>query len=496
MDRRAEDARGRVLVVEDDPDLLGILGHVLEGAGFEVLTAGTAEAGLEALERHRPEVAIVDFKLPGTSGLEFIRRAHVVDEDVQCIAVTGQGSEKVAVSIMKAGATDYLVKPLDHVVVVESVRRAFEDRRVRTSRLYRGLSQDLAEKNAQLERQMVELNRRMSETSTLYEVGRILTSKLDLADVLSTVMRMAGELFAAQASTIRLLDATGQRLDLVAHAGLSDEYCRRGPIPVGSSAAGAAALSGEPVHIPDVEADPRFLKGDLARREGLRSLLSLPLKIRDHMIGVMTFYHAQAREYDAEELRFLTTFTATVSIAIDNARLYQEKSRLAITDGLTGLFNHKHFHESLTAEIGRARRYGHPLSLILVDIDNFKAYNDAWGHQSGDALLRVLADLLRRAARANDLVARYGGEEFAILLPQANKTEAFAFAERLCRTVERQRCEGEEVLPGGRLTVSIGVAAYPEDVLSAPALVQCADQALYRAKHQGRNQVQQWQNLH
>ena len=181
---------------------------------------------------------------------------------------------------------------------------------------------------------------------------------------------------------------------------------------------------------------------------------------------------------------------------MDNARLYGEQARLAITDGLTGLYNHKHFHEALAAEVNRARRYGHPISLVLVDIDRFKSYNDAWGHQAGDALLRTLAGIFKAAARQNDLVARYGGEEFAFVLPQTDKRQATALAKRLCRAVERHRCEGEEILPGGRLTISLGVAAYPEDVTHAADLVGRADLALYRAKHLGRNQVQAWHAPH
>jgi diguanylate cyclase (GGDEF)-like protein len=131
-----------------------------------------------------------------------------------------------------------------------------------------------------------------------------------------------------------------------------------------------------------------------------------------------------------------------VSIAIDNARLYGEQALAAVTDGLTGLHNHRHFQEVLAAEGERALRYGHPLSLVLVDIDHFKAYNDALGHQAGDALLHSLSRLFQAAARQNDLVARYGGEEFAFLLPQTDKRQALALAKRLCRAVERRRCPG------------------------------------------------------
>ena len=214
--------------------------------------------------------------------------------------------------------------------------------------------------------------------------------------------------------------------------------------------------------------------------------------MRSRCIGVITLYHRAPRSYAPEELRFLQTFAGTVSIAIDNARLYGEQSRLAVTDGLTGLYNHKHFHEMLALEMGRARRYGQPLSLLLLDIDHFKSYNDARGHQAGDTLLRDLAGLFQSEARQHDHVARYGGEEFAFLLPQSDKRQAAEVAKRLCRAVEQR------ALPRGRsparavLTVSIGVASCPEDALQPLDLVGAADQALYSAKRQGRNRVEVW----
>ncbi|HWR98412.1 MAG TPA: diguanylate cyclase [Candidatus Methanoperedens sp.] len=485
-----------VLVVDDDADIRELLALTVRHEGWEPVTARTGAEAIAAVRTRSPTAALVDFQLPDMNGLEFIRLARGVDPELPCIAVTGQGNERVAVEIMKAGASDYLVKPFEPAEIVVAVRRGLEERRVRASRLYRDLASDLAQKNELLEQQMELLGRRMAETATLYEAARILTSQLALSDVMATVLRLAGELFQAAASSVRLLDAAGKNLELAAHTGLDPEYCRRGPIPLGASAAGHAALSGEPVHVADVGLDAVYHKGEMLTRMGLRSLLCLPLIVRGHCIGVVTLYHRQPREYQQEELRFLQTFAGTVSIAVDNARLYGEQSRLAVTDGLTGLYNHKRFQEGLAAEMSRARRYGHPLSLILLDIDHFKAYNDAWGHQAGDTLLRDLAVLFQAAARQNDLVARYGGEEFAFLLPQADKRQALALAKRLCRAVERRRCQGEEVLPNGRLTVSLGVASYPEDILQPQELVGAADQALYRAKHLGRNQVQAWVSPH
>ncbi len=491
-----EQARERVLVVDDDEDLRALLALTLRHEGWDAVPVSSGAEALAAVRQGAFSVALVDFQLPGMNGLEFIRLAREADPGLPCIAVTGQGSERVAVALMKAGAADYLLKPFEPQEIAAAVRRALEERPVRASKLYQDLAEDLAVKNQLLERRMEELAQRMSETSTLYETARILTSQLALPDVLATVLRLAGEFFQSAAASIRLTDAEHKQLELVAHTGLGEEYCGRGPVPLGTSAAGLAAVSGEPVHVRDAERDEIYLKGGLLRRAGLRSLLCLPLHVRGGCIGVMTLYHRYPRGYPPEELRFLRTFAGTVSIAIDNARLYGEKARLAVTDGLTGLYNHKHFQEALAAEAGRARRYGHPLSLVLVDIDHFKAYNDAWGHQAGDALLRSLARMLQAAARQNDLVARYGGEEFVFLLPQADKRQALALAKRLCRSVERRLCPGEESLPGGRLTISLGVASLPEDVPHASELIACADRALYRAKHLGRNRVQAWGSTH
>jgi diguanylate cyclase (GGDEF)-like protein len=188
-------------------------------------------------------------------------------------------------------------------------------------------------------------------------------------------------------------------------------------------------------------------------------------------------------------MRFLATFASTVSIAVDNAQLYERQKSLAVSDGLTKLFNYRFFQERLREEVGRAKRYGFALSVIILDIDHFKKYNDTYGHQSGDALLQELSGILKSSARENDFVARYGGEEFVYLLQQANKDEAVLFAKRLRRRIADRPFEGESVLPAGMVTVSLGVSSFPEDADDAEGLIHCADKALYEAKDSGRNCV-------
>ena len=158
-------------------------------------------------------------------------------------------------------------------------------------------------------------------------------------------------------------------------------------------------------------------------------------------------------------------------------------------DGVTGLYNHRFLRQALDIEIARSDRHGRVFSLLFLDVDHFKVYNDTYGHLAGDELLKGLARLLQRECRRSDTVARYGGEEFVLLLPETNKDGALTFAKRLLKTIGETTFEAHDDQPMGRVTVSGGVASYPEHATSATDVIDRADRALYRVKQTGRNQV-------
>ena len=167
----------------------------------------------------------------------------------------------------------------------------------------------------------------------------------------------------------------------------------------------------------------------------------------------------------------------------------RELEELSISDGLTGLYNHRHLHELLQEEFDRSKRTGEPISVVMFDLDKFKNVNDTWGHQAGDEVLKTLADILRESAREIDRLGRYGGEEFLAILPDSDPDAGVTFAERVREMVDKQKFEigAEEALS---MTISAGVATYPHDEPDGPRrLVHYADQALYSAKHSGRNTV-------
>jgi diguanylate cyclase (GGDEF)-like protein len=190
---------------------------------------------------------------------------------------------------------------------------------------------------------------------------------------------------------------------------------------------------------------------------------------------------------------FFSAVADQVGIAVQNARLHEQTVALSITDPLTGVPNRRHLFQQLEAELARARRFGTPLSMVMIDIDHFKHLNDAAGHSAGDDVLRQVCKLMRKSLRKVDTLARYGGEEFVVLLPQITREEAFEVAEKLRRGIAEGNVEHGATQPGGRVTISVGVATLPFDATEQAKLVDCADSALYASKRGGRNRVTAYQ---
>lgn len=217
-----------------------------------------------------------------------------------------------------------------------------------------------------------------------------------------------------------------------------------------------------------------------------------------------------AYDYFFKPFNDIELVSATTARAIEKVRLVKENQRLieelntknqklskvnsvlknlACRDGLTGIFNHRYFQDSLEAELNRAGRHAGNFSLVFLDVDHFKQYNDKNGHQQGDKVLRKLAQILAKSIRKPDILARYGGEEFVIILPETPKASARIYGEKVRRGVEKYPFPGKETQPGGNLTISIGISTFPEDGRDRYSLIEYADQALYQAKKGGRNRV-------
>jgi len=353
----------------------------------------------------------------------------------------------------------------------------------------------------------------------LLESTRAITSSVDLEVVLRTVARTTCEALGCEQCQIQSYDAATQSVTVSGH------YQRR-PDPVAGESFGETfSLADEPDELEMLQrkltveqqlSDPELPEPtrESMRRFGDKTYLNVPLVFNDEPIGLLVLVEREReRHFASEELALAQALGEQAASAIEHARLYRAVQEQASTDGLTGLFNHRHFYERLGQEVARARRYASPVALLMIDIDDFKSFNDRFGHVMGDEVLRGVADILTTQLRRGvDLAARYGGEEFAVILPNttlAGGAEqqpgvpvgagedapapghldgAVAVAERIRREVEA----GSLLAKGrtGRLTVSVGVAAFPRPAGDVDRLVRYADEALYAAKRGGKNRVE------
>ena len=260
----------------------------------------------------------------------------------------------------------------------------------------------------------------------------------------------------------------------------------------GDAARGDAArpipLHGKPVLVADVGATGRVGPEDRCPGVEAGPAVYVPLRLRDQMPGyIAVFRRRGARPYGAEDARLLTLLAAWTAMALENLRLALNVEKLAVTDDLTQVYNYRFLKSALRREIKRAGRYHQDLSLLMIDVDNLKAYNDRHGHLRGSFLLREMAGLFSAHVRSWDLVAKYGGDEFTVILPQTELAGARTVAERLRSAVEGHTFP---LATPGQITVSIGIAAFPVDGQTTSALIETADRALYLAKQHGRNQAE------
>ncbi|MFC1696836.1 diguanylate cyclase [Nanoarchaeota archaeon] len=240
--------------------------------------------------------------------------------------------------------------------------------------------------------------------------------------------------------------------------------------------------------IPNIGHDPRFT--DENDEEDI-SIIAIPLRIKNKVAGVINLYGAPIKKLSDYSLDFLNVMTNQAALAIQNAQQYEQIKELAITDKLTGLYNRRHFETLFETEVERSKRYQHPLSVALLDIDNFGHYNNTHGHPKGDVLLESFSLILKNNTRKIDILGRYGGEEFIIVMPNTNKDESYVIAERIRKSIEDFEFHGREKQPLGKVTASIGVVTNFDYSHSREDLVEISDEALYKAKNGGRNKVVQ-----
>ena len=336
----------------------------------------------------------------------------------------------------------------------------------------------IALQNAQLYSQE---QRKAAQLEAINAIARQTTAVLDLQELLDKACNHILHSFPVDHVAVLLLDEQ-QRLALRAELGhLSARIARGGTLPPGAGLSGRAIQSGKPVVENDVQAVPGYVHGF----EETRSEMCLPLICFGETLGVLALESARKDAFPPGDVQPLESVADICANAIQNARYFERVRQMAYVDGLTGMFNRRFFEMRILEEIERAQRYRHGLSIIMVDIDNFKKLNDEFGHLLGDEVLRQVGTLFSQQLRKVDMACRYGGEEFVIIAPETGGDQATAMADKLRKVVETFPFAG---VPRP-VTISAGIAEYPACGEDRDALVRSADAALYSAKQEGRNRI-------
>ena len=329
----------------------------------------------------------------------------------------------------------------------------------------------------------------------LIEVAKAVVSTLDLDTVLQAILTSAMGFAEAPAGSVALYCDAKRELTLHAHSGLTADFVKTERWTVAPGGLTDRVLqAGEIYFIEDTD-KTSFFSNPIALNEGIRSMVCVPLVFQSRIMGILYLDDYKPRQFDREKLNLLAILASFAAMAIHNATLHKQTKLMTITDALTGLHNHRYFKQYFKKEMARAKRYHKPFSLIMMDVDDFKSFNDSFGHAAGDDLLRILGAVIMETVRGVDVAFRYGGEEFIVLLPETRLEKAILAAERLRQAVQRGTAEKLAGAASHGVTVSIGVASYPENADKMDELFNIVDSLLYMAKRCGKNKVYHQESL-
>lgn len=333
-----------------------------------------------------------------------------------------------------------------------------------------------------LKETQTDLEYRILQLSTLNEVGKAINSVLDFKKLQNIILETVIKVIKAQKGSLMLVDDSERSLTIGVAVGLSDEIAQNTRLEAGDAIAGKVMQTRKPLFVRNTAEDEEFI---MLKRGHIKAgtMMCAPLQAKEKILGVLNVSCSKPDAFSAKDFKLFIDLANHASIAIENARLY----RYAVTDSMTRLYNHRYFQQRLDEELLRADRYENRVSLIMLDVDHFKKFNDTYGHPEGDRALKIVAQVIEKSIREIDIAARYGGEEFVVICPEKGGEGAMAPAERIRAAVEQfdYRIEGKPV----SLSVSLGISCYPEQAKNKKELLKFSDSALYYSKQSGRNRV-------
>jgi diguanylate cyclase (GGDEF)-like protein len=340
----------------------------------------------------------------------------------------------------------------------------------------------------------------VSESMTLTDSIRRFAEQIDASDPAQTyrsIVARSADLVHAERGSLLLFDESENRLKMTAAQGIPAALSEVAPIAMGQGIAGVVMRENRPLVATVDEMGQLSLP---ERKYKTKSFISYPIAIGNRRFGVLNLADKiGGGVYDLHDLNIIDLVAPQIALALERAEWQQRANQfqlMSITDPLTGLHNRRYLEARLAEELSRSKRYNYALSFMMIDIDDFKVYNDLNGHQAGDRALEITAQCFHAALRKVDVASRYGGEEFSILLPQTSLEEAGVIADRIRRKIMTTKFPHGASQPTGMVTASIGLSSFSPALNSAEAIVRAADRALYHAKSHGKNRAYAYQGIH
>jgi len=463
----------KILIVDEELSYRELLREAL-GANYRVIDTGSCSEAAHLAGLNTPDLIIIDVEASGRKGVELCETLKKDPEtrDIPVILITSLAKKDDIILGLQVGASDYIIKPMclpEVLARIESHLRTQED------------YAELEHKDLLM---LLELSETMSVTRSPNAILQLIVNKMSkIVDVArcSIISVTDGRKVSVKASS-DLDSSTEIKLDLNRYPEIRK-----------------AIETKQAVAINDIKIDPVMasVREHIQNLE-YNSIVVIPLIKKESVIG--TFFLrtvSNERGWVSERIFKLSQLVANIAAnALENAMLFESVKtaqeyfeEMSIRDDLTKLFNRRHFYNRLKEEFNRAARHNHALSLLFIDVDDFKQINDTYGHAIGDNALREIGNLLKNAARGSDLPARCGGDEFAMILPNTNSAGAVELAARISKTIHAQKIEG---MDKQKLSTSMGCATLVDNnVTSADALVKLADDAMYQSKAQGKGRVVQ-----
>lgn len=451
----------RILIVEDDSFFREIFHDLLTEEGYEVDVTSSGEEALILLKMHDYHVVVTDLVMQGINGLDILSRVKQKDPAIEVIMVTGHANMETAIFALKNGARDYLVKPINHDEFKHTVALCIEQRR------------------------LLDENLELKELVGLFQVSQTIANCLDVERLSSLVV----DALAKEAGVGRALAFFAEGIDNLA---LREQrgFTEVAGIKLSEVLLGAVN-TGEEKSITPFPLGPVLstITGSDEEVDDLQEATLFFVRSKTQLQGIVILFNDPGKPFPSElNLRSLNFLLDQASLAFENASHYTTARNLLYIDELTGLFNYRYLEVALERELKRAERYGSNLSVIFLDLDDFKKVNDEHGHLIGSKILRDVGKLLKKSVREIDTVMRYGGDEYTVILVETGLSDAATVAERIRKYIADTSFLADEGL-NIRISACLGYACYPDDTKSKIELLEFADRAMYRGKTSGKNIV-------